>query len=127
MKRAIAGLGAALVVVLLGIKLAFNLGYIGPPTGQELGTEAVRTMEEYLALVATVRAPQDVKAVEEQETRVRRKALDAAHDYTQRVMNDRAADSATRDRFTEVSDRFLKECKRYDELFAKAHPERPKL
>ena len=112
---------------MLGLKLAAHLGYIGPPDKERLGAESIQAMEEYTALLAKVQNPQDVQAVESQEAILRRKALDTGSQYIKEVLKDQARKKETRDRFVELSDRFQRECKRYDELYAKAHPKRPKL
>ena len=109
MKRVIGGLAAVVVVALLGLKLAAYLGYLGPPDKEQLGVESIQAMEEYCALLATVRTPQDVKAVEAQEAPLRRKAVDTGGRYTQEVLKGGAGKKETRERFLELSDRFLAE------------------
>lgn len=127
MKKAIAGIGAVLLLGLVAFKLAAYLGYVGPASKEQLGSEAIQAMEEYCALLANVQSPKDVKQVESQEAALRERSLQKGRQYSEQVLQDRSGSKATRDRFLEISDRFQREIKRYDELANRKQPARPKL
>ncbi|MFL5242295.1 MAG: hypothetical protein ACJ8FY_09325 [Gemmataceae bacterium] len=123
MNRAIAGLASVVLVALVGLKLAVHLGYLGQPDREQLGAESIQAMEDYCKLVAEVRTPQDIKAVEKQEAILRWKALDTGGRYVKEVLKDRAGKKETMERFNELTDRFQAECKRYDRLCAQPQPD----
>jgi hypothetical protein len=127
MKKAISVLTSIVVLILVALKLAVAVGLIGPPTKQQLGSAAIDALHEYCELVAKVQQPEDVRAIEAQELQVRGKALDASRKYTDLVQAQSSGDKETLHRFLELAERFQKELKRYEELHARAFPNRPRL
>ena len=132
MKKVIVSLGSAIVLVLLGLKVAMHLGYVGPPSKELLGTEAIQAMEEYCAFVADVKKPEDVKAAEAQEMKLRRKAEDSSIQYSKELDHTdnkvvREADMAPIRKFLTLHEKFQAEVKRYKGLSARAFPDRPGL
>ena len=120
MKKSIVGVVLTVGLALAGVWLAQRLG---PHDTEELGAEAIQAMEEYRTLLAPVRSPKDVRAIESQEATARGKALEAGRRFVRDVLDKKKGKKDTRDRFLELSDKFLQEHNRYDELFAKDHPE----
>jgi len=125
-------LGTAIVLVLLGLKVAMHLGYVGPPSKELLGTEVIQAMEEYCAFVADVKKPEDVKAAEAQEMKLRRKAEDSSVQYRKELDHTdkkvvREADMAPIRKFLALHEKFQAEVKWYKGLSARAFPDRPGL
>jgi hypothetical protein len=129
MKKVIALSGSVVSLGLLALTVAIFLGFIGPPGKEQLPARATRAVEDYCALVADVRKPEDVKAVEAQELQLRRKAIDASTEYLQAAVRDKAPrqkDQETFEKFQPLLEKFRAEVKRYEGLRSTAASDRPR-
>jgi hypothetical protein len=128
-KKAFALLGAVGSLGLLGVTVALTLGWIGPPSKEQLPARATQALGEYCALVANVQKPEDVKAIEAAELELRRKAIDASTQYLEAVRQEKAprvTDTEKLEKFQPLFEKFQAEVKRYEGLRAKATPSRPR-
>jgi hypothetical protein len=86
-------------------------------------------MEEYCALVANVKNPEDVKAVEAQEPQLRAKAIDVSTQYVHAIQQNKAPrviDQEALEKFTPLFKKFNAETERFDGLQKRSVSSRPK-